>query len=685
MAELLLELFGEEIPARMQARAAEELERAVHGRIKTAGLDFDSGERFVTPRRMTLVIYGLPKRQPDTQIEKRGPRVDAPEKAIAGFVKSVAIPKEDLEQRKLDKGTFYFAVLNNKGQCTADVLASLLPEAIAAVPWPKSMKWSGHQLRWVRPLHRILCLFDGVKVPFAFGHLASGDETLGHRFLAPESFSVTSAADYKKRMAEAFVMLNADERRALIENNARAVAVAQGLTVKLDAALVAENAGLVEWPVVHMGSIDAEFMDVPPEVLTTAMGSHQKYFGVQTPDGILAPRFVMVSNMVTQDGGARIVAGNERVLRARLADARFFWLQDRRRTLESRVSDLKQMVFHAKLGSLAEKTDRIARLVAEITSHVEGAESAAATRAAVLCKADLTSDMVGEFPELQGVMGRYYARHDGEDDSVAEAIADHYAPQGPNDRCPNAPVSICVALADKIDTLVGFFGIDEKPTGSKDPFALRRAALGVIRLILENRLRIPLLPIFRVAESLFEKRELGISGPLLAFVAERLRVYLRGQGVRHDLVSAVFSALADDDLVRLLSKINALQKFLAGEDGANLLTAYRRASKIVGIEERRDDIAYKPEIDAKILEAPEEINLFERLDAADDLIAQALRAERFDQAMAATASLRPSVDDFFDRVTVNCDVLKLRQNRLRLLARIRASLDSIADFSKIEG
>ncbi len=685
MADLLLELFGEEIPARMQARAVEELEGAVHSGIKAAGLDFDDSERFVTPRRITLAIYGLPKRQPDTSVEKRGPRVDAPDKAIAGFVKSVAIPKQNLEQRKLDKGTFYFAVLHNEGQRTADVMASLLPKAIAAVPWPKSMKWSDHQLRWVRPLHRILCLLDGARVPFEFGHLTSGDETEGHRFLAPESFSVTDVADYKKRIAKAFVMLNADDRRALIENDARAVTASEGLTVKLDAALVAENAGLVEWPVVHMGCIDAEFMDVPPEVLTTAMGSHQKYFSAVTPDGALSPRFVMVSNMVTQDGGARIVAGNERVLRARLADAKFFWLQDRRRTLESRVDDLKQMVFHAELGSLAEKSDRIAKLAAEITNYVDGADSATATRAAFLCKADLTSGMVGEFPELQGVMGRYYAHHDGEDDSVAEAIADHYSPQGPNDRCPNAPISICVALADKIDTLVGFFGINEKPTGSKDPFALRRAALGVIRLILENRLRIPLLPIFEVAESLFDKQDLGTGRPLLGFIAERLRVHLRGQGIRHDLVSAVFSTLADDDLVRMSFKISALQNFLAGDDGANLLTAYRRASKIVGIEERRDGTSYTPEIDTQILEAPEEINLFEKLDTADDLIAQALRAERYDQAMATTASLRPSVDDFFDRVTVNCEAPKQRQNRLRLLARIRASLDSVADFSKIEG
>ena len=685
MAELLLELFGEEIPARMQARAIEDFERALHERLKSAGLEFDGGRRFVTPRRMTLVVEGLPLKQPDTTEERRGPRVDVPDKAIAGFLKSTGLPRDALEKRELDKGTFYFAVVHTEGQRTEDVLAELIPEAIAAVPWAKSMKWSDHGLRWVRPLHRILCLFDGRTIAFPFGHLTAGDETSGHRFLAPSSFRVADASDYVKRLGEAFVMLDAGDRRALIETDARTAAEKEGLMVRPDAALAAENAGLVEWPLVHMGHIDTEFMDLPPEVLTTAMGRHQKYFAVQKSDGALAPRFVMVANMVTADGGAEIVAGNERVLRARLADAQFFWRQDRERPLESRIGDLRNMVFHAKLGTLAEKVERMAKLAAEIGGWAGGAEPDVAACAARLSKADLTSGMVGEFPELQGVMGRYYARHDGEDAAITDAIADHYAPQGPNDRCPNAPISICVALADKIDTLVGFFGIGEKPTGSKDPFALRRAALGVIRLILENRLRISLLPMFRVAGTLFGKDDQETGDALLAFIADRLKIHLRGQGVRHDLVSAVFSSLADDDLVRLMSKVTALQKFLAGEDGANLLTAYRRASKIVDIEERRDGTAYAPEIDAGILEAVEEITLYDKLDSTNDRITQALRAERFDEAMATTASLRPSVDDFFDRVTVNCETPEVRQNRLRLLARIRARLNSLADFSKIEG
>ncbi len=691
MAELLLELLSEEIPARMQDRAADDLKRLVCERLGKAGLGFETAESFATPRRLTLVVEGLPTAQPDVTEERRGPRADAPERAIEGFLKSVGLTRDQVEERETPKGTMLFAVIEQRGRPTAEVLAGLLPEALGALGWPKSMRWGDHPDRWVRPVHGLLCLFDGAVVPFGFGPLSSGDSTRGHRFMAPESFAVTDFDDYREQLRSAYVMLDAAERREVIEQDAALKAKAEGLAVVPDAALIAENAGLVEWPVVLAGAIDPDYMDLPPEVLTTAMRSHQKYFTLTDADGKMAPRFLLVANSIAGDGGKQIVAGNERVLRARLADAQFFWDTDRKRTLESRVADLDGVTFHAKLGSLGAKVTRIEALAVEIAKYVPGAEEAAVRTAARLAKADLTTGMVGEFPELQGVIGRYYALADGQPAEVAEAIAEHHAPQGPADACPSAPVSVCVALADKIDTLAGFWTIDEKPTGSRDPFALRRAALGVIRLTTENGLRIPYVVVFGAAfgahsSALGVAADASLGLELLDFFADRLKVHLRGSGVRHDLVSAVFALGGEDDLVRLLARVAALGAFVASDDGEHLLTAYRRAANIVRIEEKRDGVSYDgAAVASELLREADEKAVAARLSEISGLVSAALEREDFAAAMAAMATLRGPVDAFFDNVTVNCDDANLRRNRLLLLGQIRATLDRVADFSKIEG
>jgi glycyl-tRNA synthetase beta chain len=553
-------------------------------------------------------------------------------------------------------------------------------------------------------LHNILALFAGEQVRLSIEDVPRPEKaihanrgTRGHRFLAPDFFDVRSFADYKAKLAAAKVMVDRNERRAVIAERAKKLAGAEGLDVRADEALLEEVVGLVEWPVPMIGRIDAAFMDVPQEVLITAMRAHQKYFSLLDADGRLAPRFVVVANTPGKDGGRDIVAGNERVLRARLADAKFFWDQDRKRRLEDRVERLSERVFHARLGSDRERVERIAELADMIAAHT-GADADLAKRAARLCKADLTTEMVGEFPELQGVMGRYYALNDGELAEVADAIAEHYSPLGPGDRCPSAPVSVAVALADKVDSLVGFFAIDEKPTGSKDPFALRRAALGVIRLIVENRLRLPLLDVFDATAKFYSMPSDGevlrpgwsepherISWDLLDFFADRLKAHLRGEGVRHDLITAVFALGGEDDLVRLLSRVDALKDFLETDDGANLLTAYRRASNIVRIEEKKDTTSYEGEADERLLSQAEETELYNTLDKAKRGIAEALAGERFGDAMACLAKLRPPVDAFFDTVTVNCEDAHLRVNRLRLLAQIRSALGGVADFSHIEG
>ena len=691
MAELLLELLSEEIPARMQDRAAADLERLVCERLGKAGLKFESARAFATPRRLALVVDGLPTAQPDVTEERKGPRADAPEKAIAGFLKSVGLTRDQVEERETPKGTALFAVIEKRGRPTAEVLAGLLPEALGALGWPKSMRWGDHPDRWVRPVHGLLCLFDGAVVPFGFGPLSTEGTAVGHRFMAPKSFAVTDFDDYREKLCAAYVMLDAAERRAVIEQDAALKAKAEGLAVTPDAALIAENAGLVEWPMVLAGAIDLDYMDLPAEVLTTAMRSHQKYFTLTDANGKMAPRFLMVANAIAGDGGKQIVAGNERVLRARLADAKFFWDTDRKRSLESRVADLDGVTFHAKLGTLGDKAQRIEALAVEIAKHVPGAGADAVGAAARLAKADLTTGMVGEFPELQGIMGRYYALADGQPAEVAETIAEHYAPQGPADACPSAPVSVCVALADKVDTLAGFWAIDEKPTGSKDPYALRRAALGAIRLTTENGLRIPYIGVFGTAfgahfSALGVDADASLGLELLGFFADRLKVHLRESSVRHDLVSAVFALGGEDDLVRLLARVDALGAFVASEDGEHLLTAYRRAANIVRIEEKRDGVSYDgAAVASELLREADEIAVAERLASVSESTTAALEREEFATAMAAMATLRGPVDAFFDNVTVNCDDADLRRNRLLLLGQIRATLDRVTDFSKIEG
>jgi glycyl-tRNA synthetase beta chain len=726
MAELLLELLSEEIPARMQAQAAEDLRRLVEAELAKAGLTPTGLAAHVTPRRLALVAEGLPLRQADVSEERRGPRVGAPDKAIEGFLKSAGLASLDAcEQRDTGKGVFWFAVINRPGGETAAALPAVLAAAIAALPWPKSMRWARHEMRWVRPLHSVLALFDGR--PLAGGlRLGAGDDLLpfgaatrGHRFLAPAPFTVTSSADYRDKLRAAKVILDRAERRAAIAEQAAAAARAAGLRVKPDDGLLEEVTGLVEWPVALVGRIDDAFMAVPPEVLTTSMRTHQKYFALLDDAGRLAPRFLVIANQPAADGGAAIVAGNERVLRARLSDAKFFWDQDRRTRLEARVPALASIVFHARLGTVADKVTRLQTLAAELAPRIPGADVDAVRSAALLAKADLTSGMVGEFPELQGVMGRYYALGEGEAPAIAEAIAEHYAPLGPGDRCPSAPVSVAVALADKLDSLVGFFAIGERPTGSKDPFALRRAALGVIRLILENRLRLPLAavlgqafqayrgnPAFAAALPAGQTAE-AVAGELLDFFADRLKVALREKGVRHDLIAAVFALGGEDDLVRLLARVDALGAFLASEDGANLLTAYKRASNIVRIEEKRDGLGYDGPPAPDLFVQEEERILGRRLDEARQAASAALAEEDFSSAMAVLAQLRGPVDNFFDRVTVNVaerepagrdDVAQhlqggtqppqagaLRANRLRLLSQIRSTLGVVADFAKIEG
>lgn len=689
MAELLLELFSEEIPARMQAQAAENLQRLVTAKLAAAEIAFKSAGAFATPRRLALVIDGLAPKQAPRREERKGPRVDAPPAAIEGFLRAAGVKSlKDCERRSSDKGEFWFAVKTTPGQPTAKALLEVLPSALAEMPWFKSMRWADHDLRWVRPLHSILCVFDGKAVPLRFGHLKAGNQTRGHRFLAGKPFAVRNFADYEKKLLKAFVVLSADRRRELILKSAQAMARRAQLSLVDDPALLGEVAGLVEWPVALLGKIEPRFMALPPEVLTTVMRTHQRYFALKDQSGKIAPRFLVVANMKAADGGKQIIAGNERVLRARLSDAEFFWNQDRKVKLESRVPALEQIVFHAKLGSMAEKVGRVDWMARELAARIPGADANACERAAKLAKADLTSGMVGEFPELQGTMGRYYALNDGEPNAVAEAIAEHYSPLGPNDRCPTAPVSVAVALADKIDTLVGFFKIGEKPTGSKDPFALRRAALGVIRLILENNLRLNLLMPFNNSYQRHGGVYAGsvdLPADLLAFLADRLKVHLRDQGVRHDLVTAVFAAKADDDLVRLLARVTALKSFLESDDGANLLAAYRRAANIVRIEEKRDGAAYDGAPDPALLRLPEEIALYQALGQISERAGDALNHEEFQIAALALAGLRRPVDAFFDKVTVNADDAPLRANRLKILARVRGELDRLADFSKIEG
>jgi len=688
MADLLLEILSEEIPARMQARAAEDLARLVGESLKAQGLEAKKVEAFAGPRRVTFIAQGLPNAQPDTTEERKGPQVGAPEQALQGFMRAAGLTSIDqAEVRDLPKGKFYFSVVTKKGRPTTVVLKEVIEGTLAQMPWPKSMRWASNPVRWVRPLQGILCILDGKVVPISFAGVEAGDTTVGHRFLAPDPIKVRSAADYEAKLEKAYVVLRPEKRAESIESKLAKLAASEGVSIRPDAGLLNEVLGLVEWPVPLLGTIDAAFMDVPAEAMTSAMRKHQKYFALSDKSGAFANRFGVIANMETQDKGRAIIAGNERVLRARLSDAKFFWDEDRKQKLESRVGKLEERVFQAALGTVYDKVKRLVKLAANLAKYVPGADPAQAERAALLSKADLSTGMVGEFPDLQGVMGRYYALHDGEPDAIADAIAEHYSPLGPNDACPSKPLSVAVSLADKIDSLVGFFAIDEKPTGSKDPYALRRAALGVIRIILENKLRLPLRAAFTQALAPYNLKTDAkmVSDEVLDFFADRLKVYLREKGVRHDYVSAVFALGNEDDLVRLMARVDALGAFLATDDGANLLVAHRRAANIVRIEEKKDGASHSGEVTGDGLGAPEATFLLDALDDVKAPVWAALDAEDFGTAMAQLARLRAPVDAFFEKVTVNSDNADHRAARLRLLSRIGAVMGQVAEFSRVEG
>ena len=691
--ELLLELLCEEIPARMQRRAIDDFVGLLRTKLAAAEIPAPAIRGYVTPRRLTVIAEGIPQTQPDRTEERRGPRVGAPQPAIKGFLRAAGLADiGECEVRDTGRGEFYFAALQRPGRHTAEILPELIRAAMAELTWPKSMRYPASMLRWVRPLNSVLCLFEGEVLPLALDGIPVGRTTRGHRFLAPDAFEVADAADYVARLADARVVLDHEVRREVIRDALAEAAAAEGLRVKPDPGLLDEVTGLVEFPVVLAGRIDADFMTLPPELLATAMRAHQKYFSCLNADDTPAPRFLFVANNRAADGGKTIVAGNERVLRARLSDARFFWDQDRKIPLADRVDALKGRVFHAKLGSVYDKVRRVEALADYLAPFVPGADRERARRAAYLAKADLSTGMVGEFPELQGVMGRYYALHDGEPLVVADAIADHYRPLGPNDACPRAPESIVVALADKIDTLAAFFAIGEIPTGSRDPFALRRAALGVIRLLIETvgsvLIDLPLSAAFSRAASALPPGLIDRNRELLSYIVERLKVDLRGSGNRPDLIAAAFAnagGAVEDNLNRLMSRVGALNSFVSSSDGQNLLTAYRRASNIVALEEKRDGRSYEGAVDPGLLAQREEEALYRSLGAVSQRAEGWIAKEDFRRAMSELATLRQPVDEFFERVTVNADELRLRENRLRLLARIRATMNQVADFSQIEG
>jgi glycyl-tRNA synthetase beta chain len=797
MPDLLIELFSEEIPARMQRQAAEDLKRLVTNALVERNLIYEGAQSFVTPRRLALHVVGLPAAQPDLREERKGPRVGAPEAAIQGFLKSAGL--KGIEDARIEtdpkKGQFYVALIEKPGRATKDAIAEIMPQIIRPFPWPKSMRWGAASakpdaLRWVRPLRGIVCTLAAQHetaeiVPFEIDGIKAGDVTFGHRFMAPGAIHVRRYDDYLDSLHKAKVVLDADRRKAIILADAKSLAFAQGLTLVEDEGLLEEVAGLVEWPVVLMGEFEAAFLDLPPEVIRATIRANQKCFvlrqapsptgassvmaglepaihgaprGAQTGtsvgrDGVdgrdkpghdergtLSNRFIIISNIVAPDGGAAIAAGNGRVVRARLADARHFWLTDRAalpdakdkalKPLDQRLEKLERVVFHEKLGTQGERIKRIEALARELAPKV-GADVELAARAAKLAKADLATEMVGEFPELQGLMGRYYAVAQGEEPSVADAIEDHYKPQGPNDRIPTSPVSIAVALADKLDTLVGFWAIDEKPTGSKDPYALRRAALGVIRIVLENGLRLALFEVLSRAEFPFALQKkwdplreeakaldtLAVFSPeheervrtwrkglkanisdrdllesaqivadLLAFFADRLKIYLRDKGARHDLIDAVFALPGQDDLLMIVWRVEALGRLLDTEDGQNLLTGYRRAANILRAEEKKDGAqAFAGKHDPALLALPAEKDLADVLAAAGAAARERAAREDFEGAMRALATLRAPVDAFFLDVTVNADDPALRLNRLRLLNELREAMHAVADFSRVAG
>ncbi|MGA2055692.1 MAG: glycine--tRNA ligase subunit beta [Bradyrhizobium sp.] len=777
MPDLLVELFSEEIPARMQAKAADDLRRMVTDRLVAEGLVYEGAKAFATPRRLALTVHGIPARQADLKEERKGPRVGGPEAAIAGFLKATGLSSLDQAQIQRDpkKGDFYIALIEKPGRATLDVLAEILPVIVRTFPWPKSMRWGARSARsgalsWVRPLHAITATFgleteEPDVVKFAIDGIETGQTTFGHRFMAPQAISVRRFEDYEAKLLEAKVVLDPERRKDTILTDAKQLAFAQGLELVEDQVLLDEVSGLVEWPVVLMGSFDEEFLSIPGEVIRATIRNNQKCFVVRDPKTEkLANKFILTANIEASDGGSAIIAGNERVIRARLSDANFFYKTDLKTRLEDRLPKLDNILFHEKLGTQGERVKRIAQLAHDITQLVNFSHQSArgpreidaraeslgdlvhqTKRAATLAKADLVTEMVGEFPELQGRMGRYYALKQGEPEAVANAIEEHYKPQGQGDRVPTDPVSVCVAIADKVDMLIGFWGIGEKPTGSKDPYALRRAALGTIRIILENSLRVGLHnllsahlghylsariskhPNYQTAlarlqsgvdagNSSTEQTAAAFDGPiffatpevtidpskkmisagmpsalreatiadLLSFFADRLKVQLREQGARHDLVDAVFALDGQDDLLMVVRRVEALGKFLDTDDGKNLLAGTKRASNILNIEEKRDKRIFEGEPNPALYSLAEEKALADAIDLAKVEASVAVMNEDFESAMSATAKLRPAVDAFFDKVKVNDDDPKVRENRLKLLNEIRAATRAVADFSKIQ-
>ncbi|HVZ06138.1 glycine--tRNA ligase subunit beta [Hyphomicrobium sp.] len=694
MSELLLELLSEEIPARMQLRASEDLKCLVVEGLKTRGLDVGQARAYSTPRRLTLVVENVPAQSPEISEERKGPRVGAPEKAVEGFLKSAGLAsiKDATIVKDEKKGDYYVAKIERPGRAALEIVAETIIEVTAKFPWPKSMHWGSSPFQWVRPLQSILCLLDGKIVPFEIAGIDAGNETRGHRFLGPGPFKVKNFADYEAKLAAHHVMLDPEKRKAAISEQAHALAKEAKLELIEDDALLAENAGLTEWPVVLMGSFDKAFLNVPAEVLTTSMKTHQKCFSLREPRSKkLANKFLMVSNLVAKDGGAEIVAGNEKVIRARLSDAKFFWEQDLKHPLGEMAGKLAGITFHEKLGSQKDRVERIEQLAFELAGACDAVPEDA-RRAAGLAKADLVSEMVGEFPELQGLMGRYYAEYVGTKPEIARAIELHYKPKGPTDTVPREDqgdaVAVAVALADKLDTLVGFWAIGEKPTGSGDPYQLRRAALGVIRIVLENDLRVPLGKHIREALALQNgkvKSPEDIVGDLLSFFADRLKVFLRDQGKRHDLIDAVFALGGQDDLALIVKRVEALDTFLKTDDGANLLAGVKRAANILSIEEKKDKKSYAGPYDLKLIVEKEETALAAAIEATKQDTIAAIAVENFAGAMRALSELRAPVDQFFEKILVNADDAKIRENRLRLLSEIRAATQTVADFSKISG
>ncbi|WP_293445846.1 glycine--tRNA ligase subunit beta [Planktotalea sp.] len=685
MPDLLIELFSEEIPARMQGRAADDLKKLMTDGMVEAGLTYASAAAFSTPRRLCLTVEGLLAESPTVREERKGPKVGAPDKAIEGFLRGAGLTRDQLEERDTPKGAVYFASFEKQGRPAPEIIAEVLEQTIRTFPWPKSMRWGAGSLRWVRPLHSILCVLSDKAgsevVPLDVDGITSSKVTYGHRFMAPKQITVNGFEDYEAQLKRAFVVLNAGERADAIWEDAKNQAFANGLEVVEDAGLLREVAGLVEWPVVLMGEIAEDFLGLPPEVLQTSMKEHQKFFSVKNAKTDQIERFITVANRETVDNGATILAGNQKVLFARLSDAKFFWENDLRvatSDMASWTAALSNVTFHNKLGTQAERIERIAALAREL-APVVGADADEAERAAKLAKADLSSEMVYEFPELQGLMGRYYAESAGETAAVAAAAEEHYAPLGPSDAVPTAPVSVAVSLADKIDTLTGFWAIDEKPTGSKDPFALRRSALGVIRLVLENDLTIRSKPLFTKADMRVD------SDDLLSFFHDRLKVYLRDQGVRHDVIDACVAMEGNDNLALLVKRAVALEAFLKTEDGTNLLQGFKRANNILSKEEDKDGVEYSYGGDVKFAETEEEKALFVALSSEGPVIEAALKTEDFAAAMSGMAGLRAPIDAFFEAVQVNSDNQTVRRNRLNLLSDIRKLVGSVADLTRVEG